>query len=44
MGIIKTQYAKHSESWNPNTAEQQDSDLKSYLMMVVEVFKKGINN
>ncbi len=28
----------------PNTPEKQDSDLKSYLMMVVEDFKKGINN
>jgi hypothetical protein len=27
----------------PNTPEKQDSDLKSYLMMVVD-FKKGINN
>ena len=28
----------------PNTPEKQDWDLKSYLRMVVEVFKKGINN
>ena len=28
----------------PNTPEKQDSDLKSYLMMVVEDLKKGINN
>jgi hypothetical protein len=28
----------------PNTPEEQDMDLKSYLMMVVEDFKKGINN
>jgi hypothetical protein len=28
----------------PNTPEKQDSDLKSYLMMLVEDFKKGINN
>ena len=27
-----------------NTPEKQDSDLKSYLMMVVEDFKTGINN
>jgi gas vesicle protein len=27
-----------------NTAKKQDADLKSYLMMVVEDFKKGINN
>jgi gas vesicle protein len=28
----------------PNTLETQDSDLKSYLMMLVEDFKKSINN
>jgi hypothetical protein len=28
----------------PNTPKKQDSDLKSYLMMAVEDFKKGINN
>ena len=27
-----------------NTPEKQDSDVKSYLMMLVEDFKKGINN
>jgi hypothetical protein len=28
----------------PNTPKKQDSGLKSYLMMLVEDFKKGINN
>jgi hypothetical protein len=28
----------------PNTPGKQDSDLKSYFMMLVECFKKGINN
>jgi hypothetical protein len=28
----------------PNTQEKQDMDLKSYLMMIVEDFKKNINN
>jgi hypothetical protein len=28
----------------PNTPQKQISDLKSYLMMLVEDFKKGINN
>jgi hypothetical protein len=28
----------------PNTQEKQDSDLKSYLMTMVEDFKKDINN
>jgi hypothetical protein len=29
---------------HPNTTEKQHSDLKSYLMMRVEYFKKEINN
>jgi hypothetical protein len=28
----------------PNTPKKQDSDLKSYLMMLIEDFKKGITN
>ena len=28
----------------PNTPKKQEADLKSYLMMLVEDFKKGINN
>jgi hypothetical protein len=28
----------------PKTLEKQDLDLKSYLMMLAEDFKKGINN
>ena len=28
----------------PNTHKKQDSDLKSFLMMLVENFKRGINN
>jgi hypothetical protein len=28
----------------PNTPKKQDSDLKSYLMVLVEDFKKGISN
>jgi hypothetical protein len=28
----------------PNTLEKQDSDLNSYLMMLIEDFKKDINN
>ena len=28
----------------PNTPEKQDSDLKSNIMMVVEDFRKSINN
>jgi hypothetical protein len=29
---------------HPNTPKNQDSDLKPYLMMLVEDFSKGINN
>jgi hypothetical protein len=28
----------------PNTPSKQESDLKTYLMMLVEDIKKGINN
>jgi hypothetical protein len=28
----------------PDTPKKQDSDLKSYLMMLVEDFEKGISN
>jgi cbb3-type cytochrome oxidase cytochrome c subunit len=28
----------------PNTPKKQDLDLKSYIMKLVENFKKGINN
>ena len=28
----------------PNTPEKQDLDLKSHLMMLIEDFKKDINN
>ena len=28
----------------PNTLEKQDSDLKSLLIMMIEDFKKDINN
>ena len=28
----------------PNTPEKQDSDLKSYLMKMIEVIKEDINN
>jgi hypothetical protein len=29
---------------HPNTPEMQDSDLKSYVMMLVEDIKKDFNN
>jgi hypothetical protein len=44
-------YVASSESSNPtttspgypNTPDKQDSDLKSYLMMLVQDFRKDIN-
>jgi hypothetical protein len=52
LGIRKQDHSASSEpstpttasSGYPNTPEKQDLDLKSYLMMLVEDFKKGINN
>ena len=52
---FKYENQDHSASWEPstpttaspgypNTPEKQDLDLKSYLMMLVEDFKKDINN
>jgi hypothetical protein len=37
-------HAPSSEPRTANTPEKQDSHLKSYLMMLVKDFKKGINN
>jgi chromosome segregation ATPase len=36
-------YLASSEPGTPNTQEKKDSYLKSYLMMLVEDFKKDIN-
>jgi hypothetical protein len=33
-----------ASSGYPDTPEKQDSNLKSYLMMLVEDIKKGFNN
>jgi hypothetical protein len=33
-----------SSSSYPNTLEEQDSDLKSYLIKMIEAFKEDINN
>jgi hypothetical protein len=33
-----------ASSGYPNRTEKQGIDLKSYIMMVVEDFNKGINN
>ena len=44
LTLIRTQYSHLSQSCIPNTPEKQDSDSKSYLMMLIEDFKKDINN
>jgi hypothetical protein len=33
-----------ADSGYPNTSKEQELDLKSYLLMLVEDFKKGTNN
>jgi hypothetical protein len=38
------QFSHNSKSWIPNTLENQDLDLKSHLMTLIEDFKKNINN
>ena len=43
FGIIRTQFSYHSKPGYPNTPEEQDSDLKSHLMKIIEAFK-NINN
>jgi hypothetical protein len=40
LGIIRTKLSHHSKSWI--TPEKQDMDLKSLLMMMMENFKKEI--
>jgi DNA anti-recombination protein RmuC len=44
LGIIRTQYPTTVSPGYTNTPEKQDLDLKPYLMMLVEDFKKHINN
>ena len=43
FGIMRTQYSYPSKSWIPHHSKQE-SDLKSYLMMIIEDFKKDIHN
>jgi hypothetical protein len=44
LASSETSTPKTASPGYPNTPKKQDSDLKSYLMMLVEDFKKGINN
>jgi hypothetical protein len=41
LDVIRTQFSYHRY---PNTTRKQDSDLKSHLMVMIEDFKKDINN
>ena len=44
-GTIKKPIShKRKNPGHPNTPEKQELDLKSHLMMLIEEFKKDINN
>jgi esterase/lipase len=42
--LSETSTPTTASPWIPNTHEKQDSDLKSYLTMLVEDFNEAINN
>ena len=44
MAPSETSYHTKASPGYPNTPEKQDSDLKSHFMMMIEDFKKDINN
>jgi hypothetical protein len=44
LSMIRTQYVYHSEFWILQHTQKQNTDSKSYLMMLVEDFEKSINN
>ena len=44
LAISEPSFPTTSSPWSPNTLEKQDLDLKSHLMMLIEDFKKDINN
>jgi hypothetical protein len=44
LGIIRTQFSATVSPGYLKTPEKQDSGLKSHLMMMIEDFKKDINN
>ena len=41
---MRSQYIHHSESWIVQSTGKAKQDLNSYLMMLIEDFKKDINN
>jgi hypothetical protein len=44
LGIIETNSPTTASPGYPNTPENQDSDLKSHLFVMIEDSKKDINN
>ena len=46
LGIIRIQLSHHSKPsiYYTNSPENQETDLKSYLMKIIESFKEDINN
>jgi len=44
LALSETSYHTTPSSGNPNTMEKQYLDFKSHLMMIIEDFKKDINN
>ena len=42
MGINRTQFSHHSNPEYTNTSENQDADLKSGLMKIIESFKEDV--
>jgi hypothetical protein len=44
LTLSEPSYPNTDSHGYPNTSEKQDSDLKSHPMMMIEDFKKDINN
>jgi hypothetical protein len=42
--LASSQFTHNSKSWISHTHEKQDLDLKSHPLMLIEYFKKDINN
>ena len=43
-GNTGTQLSNHSKYWIAKTPGKEDSDLKLYLMTVMKIFEKCVNN
>ena len=43
-GNIRTQFSNHSKSQIPQHTGKEGLDLKSYLMVLIEGFKKDLNS